>query len=282
MRPVAVIRVPYDSGHRDFRMGRGPEHLVDGGVLDRLRSAGHDVGTVGVEGVDADLPVEPAATFGLARQIASSVREAVVEGRRPLVLSGNCGSAVGTVSGLGDPPVGIVWLDAHGDLNTPDTSASGFLDGMMLATLVGRCWQPLARTAPGFRPVPEDHTILVAARVLDTGETDLLDTSPLTLVPADAVRGGGLEAVLDDLANRVSRVYFHLDLDVLDARVAKVNAFAAEGGLTVDEVAGVIEAVGRRFDLAAAAITAYDPEYDEDGAALAAASDLLLALAAAG
>src|SRR5206468_12877100 len=98
------------------------------------------------------------------------VRAARAQGRFPVVLSGNCGASLGVVGGLMQArggaaarPLGVVWMDAHGDFNTPDTSASGFLDGMSLAALVGRCWRALTLVTPGVA-VPEHHVLHLGGR----------------------------------------------------------------------------------------------------------------------
>ena len=196
-------------------------------------------------------------------------------GAFPLVLAGGCISCVGTLAGLGAPPTAIVWLDAHGDFNTPETTISGFLDGMALATAVGRCWGKLAATVPGFHPVPERQAVLVGAREFDVNERTLLDSSAVHLIDPQRIRNHGLRAELEPLWAKIQtytgRAYLHFDLDVLDPAEAHVNQFAAPGGLTLTELLGIVSLVRERFALAAAAITAYDPEYDEGERAVRAA-----------
>jgi arginase len=127
---VRCILVPYDSGQREVRMGKGPEKLLEGlGALPEL-------GTLAVERIDmaATFPTEIAGTFTLARLLAERVRHAVASGRFPLVLTGNCFSAVGVLAGLSPARTSVLWFDCHGDFNTSDTTQSGFLDSMGLAT----------------------------------------------------------------------------------------------------------------------------------------------------
>ena len=90
--------------------------------------------------------------FELYRQLAERVCAARREGRFPLVLSDNCGSGIGTVAGVGTARLGVIWFDGHGDFNTPETTASGFLDGMGLAVVAGLCWKTLAASVPHFSP----------------------------------------------------------------------------------------------------------------------------------
>ena len=132
-------------------MGAGPEHLLKSGLSERLAKRGHESAATSIElPTDVFFP-EIQAAFELDRRLASRVRSAIDEGSFPLILSGNCITSVGTIAGVGAPELGVVWLDAHGDFNTPDTTIGGFLDGMALAIVTGRCWQPLAATVPGFQ-----------------------------------------------------------------------------------------------------------------------------------
>jgi arginase len=278
---VQVIMVPYDSGHREARMGRGPGHLVRRGLPERLETAGHDVAVESVEAGEG-FALEVKTSFEVYRLLAERVRAARGEGKFPLVLAGNCGSCMGTVSGVGADGTGVVWLDAHGDFNTPETTRSEFLDGMALAALVGRCWGQLAAAIPGFLAVPEENVVQVGVRDLDPEEKKLLQGSgvasvSLALIAQAGVRGA-LEPALDALGLRVRRVYLHLDLDVLDPPEAVANEFSPPGGLTVGQVAEAIALVRERFVVAACAVTAYDPAYDEGDRAAHAAARLVEAV----
>jgi arginase len=267
-----VIQVPYDSGRKDLRMGSGPGHLVKG--LERLKVAG-----VHIDRIETDdpFPLEAGTTFKVLKLLSGRVRNTMRHAQFPLVLAGGCISCVGTLAGLDSGSTAIVWLDAHGDFNTPETTVSGFLDGMALATATGRCWQNLAANVPGFRPVSEKNVVLIGARDFDPAERRLLDDSAVTLIESQSVRKHGVSSVLGQaLAGlRAQRVYLHIDLDVLDPDEARANQFSVPGGLSLAEVLEVAGFIGERLTIAAAAITAYDPAYDKDGKALRAATALM-------
>src|SRR6478735_11713834 len=112
------------------------------------------------------------------RAFAKHVHAARTARRFPVVLSGNCLAAVGVIAGLGEG-TGVIWIDAHGDFNTPQTTTRGFLDGMTLATATGKCWVELANGIEGFMPVPEDAVVLIGARDLDPGEKAALARSSI-------------------------------------------------------------------------------------------------------
>ena len=281
---VHVIEVPYDSGHRAARMGRGPGHLIGAGAIDRLRGAGFMVRETVVEAAP-EFPVEGPTTFDLAGRIAAEVRITVDEGALPLVLSGNCTSAVGTACGLGGRDLGIVWFDAHGDFNTPETTDTGYLDGMGLAIAAGRCWTTMTEAMPGFWPVAEDRIVLVGPRDLDRKEAMLLRTTAVSVVPPAPIHEAGIEAALDGplgaVRERTDRVYIHVDLDVLDPTIAPANHYRPPGGLRPEHVVDAIRLVGERFRVVGAAISAFDPECDPDGRTTAVALDLVEGLATA-
>src|SRR5205085_7479837 len=119
-----------------------------------LRAAGH---AVECERVDSSAPfaTEAGAAFELASLVRDRVAAARERGAFPMILSGNCASALGTVTALGGLQTAVLWFDAHADFNTPETTPSAFFDGMALATLVGRCWSTAVRRIPGWHAVPE-------------------------------------------------------------------------------------------------------------------------------
>jgi arginase len=297
---VRILAVPWDAGHHQRRMGRGPGALLRAGVADRLRALGHDVD---VETVaphptylsNAGHPTEVATSFSLWRSLSERVAEACGDARTPVVLTGNCGAALGVMGGLADCaagterlPVGVVWMDAHGDFHTPDTSASGFLDGMSLSIMVGRCWRGMSLVTPGFA-VPERDVLHLGGRDLDPAERGLMDASTLTRIDVPGLRTWGpLREALDRLAASVGSIYLHVDLDVLDPREAPANAFVlphpheqqpgdGDGtmdeddgdadepeGLTADELVAIVGHVASSIPVDAVTLSAYDPAADPE------------------
>jgi len=212
-------------------------------VVDRGRPFQHELG----------------ASFDVLRAVAQTVRETVAAGRFPLVVAGNCSSAVGTVAGLGRDDLGVVWLDAHADFNTPETTESGFLDGFGLAMLTGSSFDAMRASIEGHRPIPEDRVVLLA-RDIDPGERRRLEASQVRLVDL-----ASFDQALDELARKARAVYVHVDLDVLDPSEGRANFLAAENGLSLAELERTIDAVLERFELVAAAITWYEPVVDPEG-----------------
>ena len=245
MSGVRLIQVPYHLGREGEVLGAGPAPLA--------RAIGGD--SVVVER-PAEFKNETKAIFDVVGALATAVRETVDEGRFPLVLGGNCSSALGAVTGL-NRDVGVVWFDAHGDFHTPDSTPTGFLEGMILALLTGEGWEELRRD---LRTVPPERVVLVGARDFEPTEKARLDRSLIKGAGA-----GSLVARLDALAELVDAVYVHVDLDVLDPSEGVANGWAAEGGLTADELRAALDEIASRFEIAAASLTAYDPAVDTEG-----------------
>ena len=116
-------------------MGAGPEHLIAMGLLDRLRERAGSVSLRELAPSDDTWAAEIGTAFDIDRHLARAVLDARSAGAFPLVLAGNCITSVGTIGGLGPGTTGVLWFDAHGDFNTPETTVGGFLDGMALATV---------------------------------------------------------------------------------------------------------------------------------------------------
>jgi arginase family enzyme/ferredoxin len=239
--------------------------------------------------IEADdvFPTEVGTTFHLLRATSEAVRQTVEQGRFPLILAGNCVSTVGALSGLMPQEVGLIWFDAHGDFHTPETTPSGFLDGMSLSIAVGHCWQTVTGSIPHYRAIPEERVVLVGARDIEPLESKRLEASRVTHLPCSVLRHGASDALdeaIATLAAEVDSVFLHIDLDVHDAALAPANRYKPPGGLTPDEVREVILTIGGQFSICGATLAAYDPEVDDQQKGLQAAREiveLLCALVAA-
>jgi arginase len=262
---IQMIQSPYDSGHKARRTGQGPGRFIQSAADQKLRDHGHTVSVSVIETQEA-FPTEISSAFEIGRLLADRVRQAVTEGYFPLVLAGNCDSCIGTLAGMEPSEVGIIWLDAHGDFNTPETTISGFLDGMGLAMAAGLCWQNLTATIPGFRPIPARNILLVGCRDLDRAERELVQRSGLTLIEEEYIARHGIRAALrpalQTLQPTVRQIYFHLDLDVLDPAITPSNPLAPPGGLTVEQVEDALHLIQEQHHIGACAITSYAPELD--------------------
>jgi arginase len=279
--PVRVFSVPFDAGSEGLRMGAGPEALLAAGLVEQISASAGAVDVVRV------VPASPwrselQTTFELHRRLAELTRQGLAEGARPLILAGDCNMTVAAIAAQ-EPGLrtGVVWLDAHGDLNTPETDLSGYLDGQGLAMLTGRCWAAHARSLDGFSPVPDDRVLLVGARALDDLERDVLADSGIARMSAtDASLLPTRDRMLHEFTRGLDQVHLHVDVDVLDTSVGRPNSYAAPGGMQVDHVVDLIEQVGRSLPVVSSTLASWDPALD-DGRIASAALRIASALASA-
>jgi len=245
-----LVLAPWSSRFHGPGMEEGPD-----AVADALGADG------GGERVSFDLasPPEQGLSQGLPALTA-----AVAAASSPLALLGECTLAPSVVAGLrsAHPGLALVWIDAHGDLNTPETTPSGFLGGMPFAILLGWCHDELRVAAGLDPPLPEERAALVGARDLDPGERDAIAGSRL-VVAGDAA--GALAGLPAD-----APLHVHLDGDVLDPEDSPGVDFPAPGGWRlphlVDEMA-VLAATGR---VVGVSLCCGNPRRDPDGRSAAA------------
>jgi len=256
---LVIILAPYDSGRYQAGFGQGPDAIITGGLVDELALHGHEAEVAEIDKIEGDDLREITAGFAVCRSVSEAVRTARADGRFPIVLAGNCLTAAGAVAGASADS--IVWFDQHADINTPDTSVSGFLDGMALATALGLCWRTLAAGIPGFSGVDPWRCMLVGARDLDTAEETLL--AELSVIRA---RCADLPEKLEQLkAAGAERAHLHIDLDVHNSDTLQVNRYAAPGGPSPEDVRQAVSALARSIPVTGVTITAYDPAFDAKG-----------------
>ncbi len=268
-----LILVPYHLGVERIGMGLGPERFLQAGIQRELGSRGHGIHTETIEYRPSTQQDEIVAVAEINALLAGHVRGALEQGRFPLMLAGNCNACLGALAGIAARPVGVIWLDAHGDFNMPETSPSGFLDGMALAMAAGLCHHPaLARI--GVAPISGSHIVQIGGRDFDEGEEESLVRHKAQVMSASQMKQAGLAAALQPafatLRSQVRDVYLHVDLDVLDPAEGQANEYPAPNGLSLRELEGAIQMVGEEFVIKAAALTAYNPTCDEKGRALGA------------
>jgi arginase len=265
---VDVISVPYRYDRHREGIGAGPDAIRAAGLADRLRNVGLTTGSENAAHLPADEREEgrTAVNIGkLGARTAALVRASCQTGNGALVLAGDDTAAIGVVAGLqaaagAGTPLGIVWLDAHGDFNTPETSYSGILAGMPLAILAGLAG-PLWREAAGLAsPVATDRLLLAGTRELDEKEAELLRSTDVRVVPvADMRKSTAFTDAVNWLAGRSALLYLHVDLDVLDPRFIPSASTPAADGLSIDELTQAMRAVLETGKVAAATVTSLNP-----------------------
>ena len=192
---------------------------------------------------------------GCLLEAGGQVDDALADGRVPVITAPDCSISVTTLPAAlrHRPQAKVLWLDAHGDYNTPATSGSGYLGGMCLAGACGEWDAGLGDT------IAPEQVVLAGVRDLDGGERELLERSAATVIGASVVET--LVAVKNALNG--GPVFIHLDLDVLDPEEFPA-AVPAPGGLSSDKLYDLMEAVADESELVGLEITAFEAPEDED------------------
>jgi arginase len=260
---IHLIEVPSHAGDDRHPSSAGPGRLVEAGAA-ALEVLGHRVTR---EVIDAGVPFRDTASSSAAvnRKVARSVSGTVAAHRFPFVLAGSCAVAHGVLGGFDHRDTGIVWIDAHADFNTPETTISGFFPGMSLAVIVGDCYRSYWADIGDNTPVPEEAIALFGVRALSPeAERDRLERSSLQVV---AWRNGrpqrDIRVALDELASRVGEVYLHVDLDGFAPEIAPgVVDTPVPGGLSMGDAEAILLGVADRFRVRAATIATFNPDRD--------------------
>jgi arginase len=258
---VHVLGVPMDLGSGRRGVDMGPSAIRIAGVADRLTELGHKVvddGDIDIKNVE-ELKVGDARVRYLteitkaATILARKVDRIMGLGHFPLVLGGDHSIAVGTVSGISSfaqrqgKRVGLLWIDAHGDINTPETSPSGNIHGMPLAALLGYGVSELTGVAGSHPKVDARNVALVGIRSLDTGEKKRLkETGVQVHTMSDIDRHGAdrvMEKALAWVTSGTDYVHVSFDLDAVDPTITPGVGTPVKGGLDYREAHLVMEMI---------------------------------------
>jgi arginase len=255
-RTVTIIGAALDLGAGRRGVDMGPSAIRYAGLHARLAQLGYeydDLGNVGTAVAEA-IPVGNENARYLrqiketCRQIADLVRDAAGTGSIPIVLGGDHSVALGTLGGLREVHGhgGVLWIDAHGDLNSPETSPSGNVHGMVLAAGLGLAGEMFWEDGWSLPAIAPGRTALVGVRSLDEGERELLrniDARVFTMSDIDRL---GVEAIVHEAMSHVAGpgfVHVSLDMDVVDPDVAPGVGTPVRGGLSYREAHLALELV---------------------------------------
>ena len=234
----------------------GPSAIRYGGLASRLQAIGVEVEDWG----NVDAPVAEASEVGderarflsaIARtcaDVAAAVERILAAGASPLILGGDHSVSLGTLSGLANArgPGGVLWLDAHGDLNRPETTPSGNVHGMPLAAALGLAGSAFADSGLSLPALDPKRVALVGTRELDPEERRLLEEHELCVFTMSEIDRIGVERAMQDALGRISGaafVHVSLDVDVVDPEVAPGVGTPVRGGLSYREAHLALELV---------------------------------------
>jgi arginase len=273
-RRVSVVGAPLDLGQSRRGVDMGPSAIRYSGLEDRLAGLGcrvDDGGDVVVEipelaGIGDERARYLPAILGICAQIAERVADAARDGTVPLVIGGDHSIAMGTLSGLHSVfgAGGVLWVDAHGDINRPETSPSGNVHGMPLAAALGAC----GFSVDGLDPPPwvdPQRTALVGVRELDPGERALVHEVGLRVFTMHDIDRRGIAGVVREAISIVEGtgyVHLSLDVDVCDPEIAPGVGTPVRGGLSYREAHLAMELIAEAGVLTSMEVVEVNPILD--------------------
>ena len=210
--------------------------------LDVYEKAGVPFSTVQLRFGSDELPSDGKAYQLITKHISDAVCEGLECGDAVLVVGGTCVCAPGVAGGVRrafgkDAKIGMIWLDAHGDIQTPATTTSGMVGGMPYAVTLGQCmpeWSEVCGLTP---PIDDRLAILADARNLDPEEIDNLKSMNLTVVPTDAYTDGSKwQGLVQTLAEKIDVLHFHIDADIVDKSFVPDHPTAEPNGPSLEQV----------------------------------------------
>jgi len=286
---VALVKMPYVGERNVPELSGGPDYLEQGGIRKLLEDQGIQTKLASAVALAAEEDKAYGSWNRLALaegQLAKVVADERRNGSLPVGLLANCSSILGMLSGLQHSGpnakplrVGMVFVDAHGDFNTPETTLSGMLGGMPVAIAAGQCLTRM-RMKTGLEPaVPTRHIVEVCVRDTDPLEQELLDRSEIQQLNLEDVRtrSANLHSALKRLSESTDLIYIHVDMDGLDPREVPGHPLTVPGGPTSIELAAALTEMFK-YEKVAAFGVASTPYGDKDktGVSRQAAYNLIL------
>lgn len=246
---ISIVGAPMDLGQLRRGVDMGLSAIRYAGVVERLESLGYQVNDLGDIEIGRDrLTTDPLtglrnleAVVQASTKIADKVDKIMKEGSFPLVLGGDHSIAIGTLAGISKyfKRLGVIWFDAHGDLNTPETSPSGNIHGMSLAVSLGLGETTLTQIGGYCPKIQPENIVIIGARSLDEGEKRLIKEKGIKVYTMHEIDRLGIPKVIEEtiayFKDRTDGVHLSLDLDGLDPLYAPGVGTPVEGGLNYRE-----------------------------------------------
>ncbi len=275
---IELIGAPQDLGQVHRGVDMGPSAVRVAGLVPRLESMGFtvvDVGNVACSTMATASEGEAHARYldhvvQDSELLAIAVEKAVRAGHFPLVIGGDHSVAIGTLGGVAsvEPRQGLLWIDAHADSNTPETSPSGNIHGMPVAVILGDGPASLVNVAGVTPKALEDHTVLLGLRSVDREEAERVRDSKMTYFTMHDVDQRGVAALIEEAvavltADGVERVHLSFDADAIDPREAPGTGTPVRGGFSYRESHLMMELLAEANIITSADFSEVNPVLDE-------------------
>ncbi|MCK5100292.1 MAG: arginase [Desulfobacteraceae bacterium] len=284
---ISIIGVPMDFGQLHRGVDMGPAAVRYSKLLPRLRSLGLKVEDRGDINVPVRDTIEIDGVSNYTNEIAQICEDiykegknAISENRFPLFIGGDHSIAIGTVGGVShESPIGLLWIDAHGDFNTPETSPSGNIHGMPLSILIGEGDDTLVNIGRAGAKVEPENIVLIGIRDLDEKEKQRLNNSDITVFTMRDIDEQGISAILNKALMKfvhLKKIHLSLDMDALDSIEVPGVGTPVAGGLTYREAHLLMEILSDTGKLASMDLVELNPILDNKNKTASLAVELIV------
>lgn len=276
---IHIIGVPMDLGAGRRGVDMGPSAIRIAGVAEKLRALGHVVTEEG------DIPIKPPELQKIRNDklkylpeivractlLAGKIEKVISAGGFPLVLGGDHSIAIGSIAGIASmcrkqkKRLGVLWIDAHGDLNTPDTTPSGNIHGMPLAASLGLGAIELTSVGGDFKKLIPADVVLIATRDLDDGERKLIKQHGVNIFTMEEIDKHGMSMVMARALRKlkgVDHLHVSFDLDAVDPQVAPGVGTPVKGGLNYREAHLIMETLNQSGIMSSLEVVEANPILD--------------------
>ena len=288
-KKIRIIGIPIDLGQSQRGVDMGPSVIRYAGLSARLKALGyqlHDAGNLFVPVRDSLSDQAVGNFLASIQQVCQAAydaaRQAVDDGEIPIFLGGDHSLAVGTIGGVThQQPSGVIWIDAHGDANTPQTSPSGSIHGMPVAALLGEGFPELVNIGRPGAKISGRDMVMIGVRNLDAGERDWLRQSSIRVYTMREVDERGMGAIVREslqCLEHCSRLHVSLDMDSLEPNVAPGVGTPSPGGLSYREAQLLMEIIADSGKLASVDVVEINPILDHENSTAKIAVELLASL----
>jgi arginase len=285
---IGIVGVPMDLGAGRRGVDMGPSAIRYAGLAHDLESMGlrvcdyQNIAVPGPEGRDQGDPRARYASLieDACAELRNRVAQIARQGQFPLVLGGDHSIAMGTVAGLVDAwsDVGVLWIDAHGDINTPETTPSGNVHGMPVATILGKSGLG-ARLGWDTRCVKPERVVLYASRTLDPGERDIVRDLGIRMFTMSEIDQRGVTSTIEEAIERLrgeGGIHVSFDMDAVDPLEAPGVGTPWPGGLTYREAHLAMELLASSGLVSSMEVAEVNPIHDHENRTARLAEELIL------
>lgn len=275
-KKLSIVSIPLDIGSDNSDMAAAPKYLLSLGLESALQSAGFETALLpeikaskksfwrhsqSKEDVLSDIST-------IALETNDVTKKEILAGRGVVALGGDHAISIGTIPGAAEAlngDIGVIWIDAHGDINTHETSLSGNVHGMALATVLG--FGDTRLTDIVKTKVKKENILYIGLKDLDQAEIDLIRDQHISVVTIMDILEGGFPAIteqIEALRKKVNNIWVSLDVDAIDEQFAPASAMATAGGLSYREITNLLTYVGKNTHVVGIDIVEITPKKDAE------------------